>query len=87
MKGITCLKNCGMPVKEIKRYCDLCQLEESAENLLARYHIIAAQQKEAHKKVAEAIATAEYMDHKLKHYEEILEGRIPDDTNPANWTA
>lgn len=85
MKGITCLKNCGMPMKDIKRYFDLCQLEESEENLLARYRIIARQHDAAHKKVAEAKATADYIDHKLKHYEEILAGRIPDNTNPANW--
>lgn len=85
MKGITCLKNCGMPMKDIKQYFDLCQLEESEENLLARYRIIAKQHDAAHKKVAEAKATADYIDFKLKHYEEILAGRIPDNTNPANW--
>lgn len=85
MRGITCLKSCGMSVKDMKRYFDLCQLEESEENLLARYRIIAKQRDAAHKKVAEAKATADYMDNKLKHYEEILAGRIPDDTNPANW--
>lgn len=86
MKGITCLKNCGMPMKDIKKYFDLCQLEESEENLLARYRIIARQHDAAHKKVAEAQAAADYIDFKLKHYEEILAGRIPDNTNPANWT-
>ena len=86
MRGITCLKNCGMPIKDIKRYIDLCQMEESEENLLARYRIIAKQREAAHKKVAEAKATADYMDFKLKHYEEILAGHIPDDTNPANWS-
>lgn len=85
MRGITCLKNCGMPMKDIKQYFDLCQLEESEENLLARYRIIARQHDAAHKKVAEAKATADYIDFKLKHYEEILAGRIPDNTNPANW--
>lgn len=86
MRGITCLKSCGMPIKDIKRYIDLCQMEESEENLLARYRIIAKQREAAHKKVAEAKATADYMDFKLKHYEEILAGHIPDDTNPANWS-
>ena len=86
MRGITCLKNCGMRIKDIKRYIDLCQMEESEENLLARYRIIAKQREAAHKKVAEAKATADYMDFKLKHYEEILAGHIPDDTNPANWS-
>lgn len=85
MQGITCLRNCGMPIKEIKKYFDLCQMEESKENLMARYEIIAKQQRAAHEKAEEALATADYMDHKLKHYEEILSGHIPDDTNPAKW--
>lgn len=82
MQAISCLKNCGMPIKEIKRYANLCRMEESAENLQARYQIVLAQREQAHKKAAEAKATADYMDHKVKHYEEILAGRIPDDTNP-----
>lgn len=87
MRGITYLKSCGTPVKEIKRYCELCRMEESEENLRARYEIIRRQQNQAHRKLAEAQAAAEYMDHKLKHYEDILAGRIPDDTNPGNWIA
>ncbi len=85
MKGITYLKSCGTPIKDIKRYCDLCRLEESRENLLERYRIILKQHEQAHQKLAEAKATAEYMDYKLKHYEEILEGIIPDDMNPGRW--
>lgn len=85
MRAITYLKSCGMPIREIKRYFDLCQMEESEENLRARYEIIAKQREAAHKKAAEAKAAADYMDHKAKHYEEILAGRIPDDTNPINW--
>lgn len=26
------------------------------------------------------------MDRKVKHYEDILAGLVPDDTNPGNWT-
>ena len=35
----------------------------------------------------EAKATAKYMDDKAAHYEAILAGLVPDDTNPKNWTA
>lgn len=86
MRAVTCLKNCGTPVKEIKRYFDLCRLEESEENLRARYEIIVKQRDQAYRKLEEARTTADYMDRKLKHYEDILAGRIPDDTNPAHRT-
>lgn len=86
MQGIICLKGCGASIEDIKEYCRLCLLEENEENLKARYQIILKQRKQAHKRVEEAKATAQYMDDKVKHYEDILAGLIPDDTNPKTWT-
>ncbi|MCI9532350.1 MAG: MerR family transcriptional regulator [Lachnospiraceae bacterium] len=85
MRGISYLKKCGTSIKDIKEYCRLCQQEESEENLKARYQIILRQQEKSHRKVEEAKATAKYMDDKVKHYEDILAGLVPDDMNPGNW--
>lgn len=87
MQGIQCLKGCGASLEDIQAYCRLCLLEESEENLRARYAIILKQRVEAYKRVEEAKATANYMDNKVAHYEAILAGLAPDDTNPKNWTA
>ncbi len=87
MQGIKCLKGCGASIEDIQDYCRLCLLEESEENLRARYAIILKQREEAYKRVNEANATATYMDEKVAHYEAILSGLAPDDTNPKNWTA
>ena len=87
MEGIKCLKGCGASIEDIKEYCRLCLLEESKKNLQARYAIILKQREEAYKRVEEAKATAKYMDNKVAHYEAILAGLVPDDTNPKNWTA
>ena len=87
MHGIKCLKGCGASIEDIKEYCSLCLLEESEENLRARYQIILKQRDEAYKKIEEAKAAARYMDDKVAHYEAILAGLAPDDTNPKNWTA
>ena len=87
MQGITCLKGCGASIEDIQEYCRLCLLEESAENLRARYAIIRKQQEEALKRVEEAKTAAKYMADKAAHYEAILVGLAPDDTNPKNWTA
>lgn len=83
MQGIMCLKGCGASIEDIQEYCRLCLLEESEENMQARYAIILKQRKEAYKRVEEA----KYMDDKVAHYEAILAGLAPDDTNPKNWTA
>lgn len=87
MQGIQCLKGCGASLEDIQEYCRLCLLEESEENLRARYAIILKQRDEAYKRIEEAKATAKYMDDKVAHYEAILAGLAPDDTNSKNWTA
>lgn len=86
MQGIQCLKGCGASIEDIKEYCRLCLLEESQENLQARYAIILKQREAAYKRVEDAKAIAKYMDDKVAHYEAILAGLAPDDTNPKNWT-
>lgn len=87
MQGIKCLKGCGASIEDIREYCRLCLQEESEENLRARYAVILKQREEAYKRLEEAKATAKYMDDKVAHYEAILAGLAPDDTNPRNWTA
>lgn len=87
MQGIQCLKGCGASIEEIKEYCQLCLLEESEENLKARYQIILDQREKAYKRLEEAKATVKYMDDKVLHYKKILAGLAPDDTNPSKWTA
>ena len=86
MQGIQCLKGCGASIEDIKEYCRLCLLEESQENLQARYAIILKQRAAAYKRVEDAKTIAKYMDDKVAHYEAILTGLAPDDTNPKNWT-
>lgn len=86
MQGITCLKGCGASIDDIKEYCRLCRLPESEENMRARYKIMLDQREQAYKRIDEAKAVAKYMDDKVKHYEDILAGLIPDDTNPGLWT-
>jgi DNA-binding transcriptional MerR regulator len=85
MRGITYLKKCGASLQDIKEYCRLCQLEESEENLRARYCMIKNQQEQAHQRAAEAKAVADYIDYKVEHYEDILAGLAPDDMNPGSW--
>ena len=86
MQGIACLKGCGASIEDIKEYCRLCLSEENRENLLARYQIILNQREQAYKRLEEAKATVKYMDDKVRHYEDILAGVIPDDSNPKTWT-
>lgn len=81
MQGIQCLKGCGASIEDIQEYCRLCLLEESEENLRTRYAIIRKQREEAYRRLEEAKATVKYMEDKAAHYEAILAGLAPDDTN------
>ena len=87
MQGIKCLKGCGASIEDIQEYCRLCLLEDTQENLRARYDIILKQREAAYKRLKEAKATTKYMDKKVAHYEAVLAGLEPDDTNPKKWTA
>lgn len=86
MQGITCLKQSGASIDTIKEYCKLCKMPSTKENLYSRYQIILKQQQQAYEKIKEAKATAKYMDEKIKHYQDVMAGKIPDDTNPENWS-
>ena len=86
MQGILCLKGCGASMEDIKEYCDLCRLPASRETLEARFQIILCQREQAYRRIEEAKATAAYMDEKVEHYQQILAGLIPDDSNPETWT-
>ncbi len=86
MQGICCLKGCGASIEDIKEYCRLCLLPESTDNLKSRYNIILKQRDKAYIRLREAQDTVGYMENKVMHYEEILSGVLPDDTNPQKWT-
>ena len=86
MQGICCLKGCGASIEVIKEYCRLCLLPDSEDTLKERYNIILKQRDEAYKRLSEAQVTVSYMESKVKHYEDILSGILPDDTNPQKWT-
>ena len=82
--GIKCLKGCGMSIAAIRHYCQLCN-EPSEETLRARYDIILEHRELAYQKLREAQERVAYMEYKARHYEDILAGRIPDDTNFAHY--
>ena len=86
MQGIVCLKGCGASIEDIQEYCRLCLLDETEENLRARFAIILKQREAAYGRLREAEATVRYMDEKVAHYEAILVGAAPDDSNPRDWT-
>ena len=85
LKGIQCLRNCGVSIEDIKVYSDLC-LSDSPDALQKRYQFMKEQRELAYQKLREAQELTDYMDAKVQHYEDILARILPDDTNPAQQT-
>ena len=81
LMGIKCLKGCGMSIKDIKRYGDLCLLGN--ETLLERREIMCKQLILAEQKLKEAQETFNYITKKVAHYDDVIAGKIADDTNPV----
>ena len=81
LQGVKCLRSCGVSIEDIKLYCDMCREGDGA--LQKRYEFMLRQRELAHRRLKEAQEVADYMDHKVAHYEEIMAGRIVDDANPA----
>lgn len=85
LRGIQCLRNCGVSIEDIKVYSDLC-LSDSSDALQKRYQFMKEQRKLAYQRLREAQELAAYMNAKVQHYEDILAGKVSDDTNPATQT-
>jgi DNA-binding transcriptional MerR regulator len=84
LEGIKCLKGCDLSLAEIKHYCDLCRA--TGDTLQERYQIFFDQRAVAITKLREAQRRLDYVNHKIAHYERVMAGTEPDDTNP-NTTA
>ncbi len=81
LRTIQCLRKCGISIEDIRSYSALCM--EGNSTLSVRYEFMKSHRELALKRLEEARELVSYMDHKVRHYEDILEGRAPDDTNPS----
>lgn len=74
INGITCLKNCGMSLKEIKEYIKLCFDGEKTIN--KRKEILKLKKIELEKKIKDINNSIMYIDKKNKYYDDVLNGNI-----------
>ena len=84
LEGIKCLRKCGVSIEDIKRYSDLC-LSDEGDALQKRYEFMRKQRALSYQHLQEAQELVDYMEHKVKHYEDILAGKAEDDTNLAAY--
>ena len=73
IKGLTCLKNCGMSIREIKTYLELCLAGEVS--IPARKTILAQKRDELLHRIATLNDSVSYIDTKQQFYDDVLSGK------------
>lgn len=68
---ITCMKNSGMPIKDIKKYMDLCQ--EGDSTLQERLEIFFERKEAVQEQLDELNKVMELIKHKIWYYETAIE--------------
>lgn len=82
--GIKNLRGSGMSIQAVKDYVNLCLQGNST--LEIRYEIILDQKKQLEKQLKEMNERYQYIEHKAKWYDDIINHRIPDNSNPGEWS-
>lgn len=73
IKSLTCLKNCGMSLQEMKEYLALCL--EGPSTIQKRKIILDKKRKDLLKKAADLQKSIDYIDWKQSFYDDVLSGK------------
>ena len=73
IKGLSCLKNCGMSIVEMKEYLDLCLKGQSS--IPERKNILDAKLRELEHKMQEIQESIDYIHWKHQFYDDVLSGK------------
>ncbi len=73
INSLSCLKNCGMSITEMKEYLDLCLVGE--ESIPERKIILDGKLRELEHKMQELQESIDYIRWKQNFYDEILSGK------------
>lgn len=73
---IACMKKSGVPIKDIKKYMDLCI--EGDNTLKERMEIFLERKKTVQKQIEELNNVMETIDHKIWYYEEAIKAGTED---------
>ncbi|GFZ31095.1 hypothetical protein CSC2_16210 [Clostridium zeae] len=82
--GIKNLRGSGMSIQAVKDYVDLCLKGESTIEI--RYEIILEQKKKIEEQLKEMNERYKYIENKVTWYLDIMNHRIPDNSNPGEWS-
>lgn len=73
IKDLTCLKRCGMSIREMKEYLQLCL--EGETTIMQRKELLAKKQDALRLTIKELEDSVAYIDWKQNFYDEVLSGK------------
>ena len=73
IRGLICLKKCGMSIEEMRGYLQLCL--QGQESIPERKVLLAQKRERLVEQLAEVQASIDYIDWKQGYYDDILAGR------------
>ena len=79
LKSLQCLKKCGMSIKDMKIYMNLCLDGESTIN--ERKAMLARHKDELNSQIAEINGAIDYIDTKQQYFDDIISGKIKYSSN------
>lgn len=82
IKGLTCLKRCGMSIEDMKTYLTLCLQGQST--IPERKVILEKQRKLLSEKISDLQKDIDYIDWKQNYYDNVLSGKIKYTSNVIN---
>lgn len=72
IKSLTCLKNCGMSIQEMKEYLDLCL--QGPSTITKRKAILDQKKLELYNRIEDINSSISYIDEKQQFYDDVLSG-------------
>lgn len=75
IQSLTCLKNCGMSISEMKTYIELCQ--NGQETIPERKEILADKRNALLSQMQLLQECIDYIDWKQQFYDDVLSGKTP----------
>ena len=79
LKGLICLKNCGMSIETMKEYLALCL--EGLSSIPQRQRMLERQRSILDQKIADLQEAVDYIDQKQAYYGDVLSGKVKYNSN------
>lgn len=73
IKGLICLKQCGMSIQEMKEYMNLCL--EGKDSIPIRIKMLEKKQEQLYSKLEKIQESIDYINYKKEFYNDILAGK------------